>query len=41
MTEAERAALRRRYAHERGKRLRPDGNDQYLELKGQFRQPAR
>jgi cyclohexanone monooxygenase len=29
-------ALRRRYARERAKRLRPDGNDQYLELKGQF-----
>jgi cation diffusion facilitator CzcD-associated flavoprotein CzcO len=27
-------ALRRRYADERAKRLRPDGNDQYLELKG-------
>jgi len=36
MIEAERAALRRRYAEERDKRLRPDGNDQYLELKGQF-----
>jgi cation diffusion facilitator CzcD-associated flavoprotein CzcO len=34
--EAERAALRRRYAEERDKRLRPDGNDQYLELKGQL-----
>jgi cation diffusion facilitator CzcD-associated flavoprotein CzcO len=29
-------ALRARYAHERGKRLRPDGNDQYLQLAGQF-----
>ena len=29
-------ALRERYAAERDKRLRPDGNDQYLELKGQF-----
>ncbi len=29
-------ALRRRYALERAKRLRPDGNDQYIELKGQF-----
>ena len=28
--------LRRRYAQERAKRLRPDGNEQYLELKGQF-----
>ncbi|HEX9030408.1 MAG TPA: NAD(P)/FAD-dependent oxidoreductase [Streptosporangiaceae bacterium] len=27
-------ALRHRYAQERAKRLRPDGNDQYLELKG-------
>ena len=38
MIEAERVALRRRYAQERDKRLRPDGNDQYLELKGQFSQ---
>jgi cation diffusion facilitator CzcD-associated flavoprotein CzcO len=29
-------ALRARYAQERDKRLRPDGNDQYLELKGQL-----
>jgi len=36
MIEAERVGLRRRYAEERDKRLRPDGNDQYLELKGQF-----
>jgi cation diffusion facilitator CzcD-associated flavoprotein CzcO len=36
MIEAERLALHRRYAQERDKRLRPDGNDQYLELKGQF-----
>jgi cation diffusion facilitator CzcD-associated flavoprotein CzcO len=28
--------LRRRYAEERAKRLRPDGNDQYLQLTGQF-----
>jgi cation diffusion facilitator CzcD-associated flavoprotein CzcO len=28
--------LRRRYARERDKRLRPDGNDQYIELKGQY-----
>ena len=27
-------ALRRRYAEERDKRLRPDGNDQYLRLTG-------
>jgi cation diffusion facilitator CzcD-associated flavoprotein CzcO len=37
MIEAERVALRRRYAEERDKRLRPDGNDQYLEFEGQFR----
>jgi hypothetical protein len=36
MTEAGIEALRCRYAHERDKRLRPDGNDQYLQLKGQF-----
>jgi cation diffusion facilitator CzcD-associated flavoprotein CzcO len=36
MIEAERAALRQKYAKERDKRLRPDGNDQYLEFKGQF-----
>ena len=36
MTEAGIGALRRRYAQERDKRLRPDGNDQYLQLKGQF-----
>jgi cyclohexanone monooxygenase len=29
-------ALRRKYAEERDKRLRPDGNDQYLELKDQL-----
>jgi cation diffusion facilitator CzcD-associated flavoprotein CzcO len=29
-------ALRRRYAAERDKRLRPDGNDQYLRLHGQL-----
>ena len=29
-------ALRRRYAAERDKRLRPDGNDQYLRLQGQL-----
>ena len=27
-------ALQRKYAEERAKRLRPDGNDQYLQLKG-------
>jgi cation diffusion facilitator CzcD-associated flavoprotein CzcO len=30
------AALRRRYAEERDKRLRPDGNDQYLRLAGEY-----
>jgi cation diffusion facilitator CzcD-associated flavoprotein CzcO len=29
-------ALRRRYAEERDKRLRPDGNDQYLRLAGEY-----
>ncbi|HEX2849801.1 MAG TPA: NAD(P)/FAD-dependent oxidoreductase [Acidimicrobiales bacterium] len=29
-------ALRRKYAEERVKRLRPDGNDQYLRLTGRF-----
>lgn len=29
-------ALRRKYAEERAKRLRPDGNEQYLQLKGQL-----
>ena len=29
-------ALRKKYAEERDKRLRADGNDQYLEIKGQF-----
>jgi cyclohexanone monooxygenase len=29
-------ALRRRYAAERDKRLRPDGNDQYVQLRGQL-----
>ncbi len=29
-------ALRRKYAEERDKRLRADGNDQYLEIKGRF-----
>ena len=36
MTEADNDALRRRYAQERDKRLRPDGNEQYFELKGKF-----
>jgi len=29
-------ALKQKYAEERGKRLRPDGNDQYLQLTGQL-----
>ena len=29
-------ALRRRYAEERDKRIRPDGNDQYVEIAGQL-----
>ena len=29
-------ALRRKYAEERDKRLRPDGNDQYLRFTGEF-----
>jgi cyclohexanone monooxygenase len=29
-------ALHRKYREERDKRLRPDGNDQYLQLKGRF-----
>ena len=29
-------ALRAKYRQERDKRLRPDGNDQYVEIKGQF-----
>ena len=29
-------ALRKKYLEERDKRLRPDGNAQYLEIKGQF-----
>jgi cation diffusion facilitator CzcD-associated flavoprotein CzcO len=35
-TNADNDALRQRYAQERDKRLRPDGNDQYVELKGRF-----
>ncbi len=29
-------ALRKKYQEERNKRLRPDGNDQYIEIKGQL-----
>ena len=36
MTVADADALRLKYAQERAKRLRPDGNDQYLELTGKL-----
>jgi cation diffusion facilitator CzcD-associated flavoprotein CzcO len=36
MTVVDTEALRRKYADERAKRLRPDGNDQYLQFTGQF-----
>jgi cyclohexanone monooxygenase len=36
ITELDIDALRSRYSAERAKRLRPDGNDQYVELKGVF-----
>src|SRR5437764_15415136 len=36
MTTLDIGALKRRYAEERAKRLRPDGNDQYQELKDQL-----
>ncbi|HEX5479330.1 MAG TPA: NAD(P)/FAD-dependent oxidoreductase [Dehalococcoidia bacterium] len=36
LTPADRQALRARYSIERDKRLRPDGNDQYIEPKGRF-----
>ena len=36
MTSIDREALRRKYRAERDKRLRPDGNAQYLQLTGQF-----
>ena len=29
-------ALKQKYAEERAKRLRPDGNEQYIELKDQW-----
>lgn len=35
-TEMDHDAIQRRYDHERDKRLRPDGNDQYLEPVGRF-----
>ena len=34
--EAEKDALRRKYAEERDKRIRPEGNAQYVRLEGQF-----
>jgi cyclohexanone monooxygenase len=34
MSVIDKEALRAKYAHERDKRLRPDGNDQYLRLEG-------
>ena len=36
LTADDRAALRRRYREERDKRVRPDGNEQYLEPSGRF-----
>jgi cyclohexanone monooxygenase len=36
MTTIDKEALRQRYAAERDKRLRPDGNAQYVQLKGQL-----
>ena len=33
--------LRRKYLEERNKRLRPDGNDQYLRVAGQLDVPNR
>ena len=36
LTAADREALRVRYRAERDKRLRPDGNEQYVEPKGRF-----
>ncbi len=36
MTHVDAQALRARYAQERDKRLRPDGNDQYVQVTGQF-----
>jgi cation diffusion facilitator CzcD-associated flavoprotein CzcO len=37
MSSVDHDALRQRYARERAKRLRPDGNDQYLQLTGRLR----
>jgi cation diffusion facilitator CzcD-associated flavoprotein CzcO len=36
MTTVDKDALKRKYAEERDKRLRPDGNDQYVRLTGQL-----
>ena len=36
MPTVDKDALRRKYAEERDKRLRPDGNDQYIRLTGRF-----
>jgi len=36
ITESEKLALRAKYLEERDKRLRPDGNDQYIEIKTHF-----
>jgi cation diffusion facilitator CzcD-associated flavoprotein CzcO len=36
LTARDKEALKRRYADERDKRLRPDGNDQYVRLTGRF-----
>ena len=36
LTEEDRRAIRERYAAERDKRLRPDGNEQYVEPSGRF-----
>ena len=36
LSDADRQALRQRYRAERDKRLRPDGNEQYLEPSGRF-----
>jgi len=35
-TDFEPSALREKYRHERDKRLRGDGNEQYVEMTGQF-----
>ena len=35
-TKVDKEALRKKYLEERDKRLRPDGNEQYLELKGRL-----